>query len=69
MAPQKINTRITSIKNTLKIITTTALIKIKESLLHIFKNVSKPTRNSAKDVMKPSLVSSHVPPYSSSSIC
>lgn len=28
-----------------------------------------PTRNRAKDVMKPSLVSSHVPPYSSSSIC
>lgn len=27
------------------------------------------TRNKAKEVMKPSLVSSHVPPYSSSSTC
>lgn len=27
------------------------------------------TRNRAKEVMKPSLVSSHVPPYSSSSTC
>lgn len=35
----------------------------------ILKTARHVTRNSAKDVMNPSFVSSHVPPYSSSSIC